>query len=243
MRVLHIYAGNLYGGIERLLVTLAHERRICPAMEPAFALCFEGRLAAELRESGVAVHMLPAVRFSRPWSVARARRALRELLRREQFDVAITHAAWPHTAFAPAVANVGVPLVFWAHDVPSGRHWIERWSRRTPPDLVLANSRFTAASMPKLFAGVRCEVQYAPVSFPAIDREAARRDVRNELGAPQDAAVIAITSRWERWKGHELLLDALERLPRDLPAWECWIAGAAQRPQEQEYGRSLRAAA
>src|SRR4051794_20358285 len=33
VRVLHLSAGNLYGGIERLLVSLAQERGHCAAME------------------------------------------------------------------------------------------------------------------------------------------------------------------------------------------------------------------
>ena len=41
MRVLHINAGNLYGGVETLLVTLARFRVLCPGMDPSFALCFD----------------------------------------------------------------------------------------------------------------------------------------------------------------------------------------------------------
>jgi hypothetical protein len=54
VRVLRLPAGNLYGGVESLLVTLARERHLCPEMQPSFALCFEGRLGAELAASGVA---------------------------------------------------------------------------------------------------------------------------------------------------------------------------------------------
>src|SRR4051812_49392620 len=107
LRVLHLYAGNLYGGVERMLVTLARERSACPEMEPEFGLCFEGRLSRELRDAGVRVHMLGEVRLSRPWTVLAARRRLRELLRAQPFDAAITHSAWPHAVFAPAVRGCG----------------------------------------------------------------------------------------------------------------------------------------
>ena len=49
-RVLHLAAGNLYGGVETFLVTLAKSPR---RLEHRFALFFEGRLARELREAGV----------------------------------------------------------------------------------------------------------------------------------------------------------------------------------------------
>ena len=55
MKVLHISSGNLYGGVEVLLATLAREQACCPEMEPHFALCFEGRLSPELIEFGAAV--------------------------------------------------------------------------------------------------------------------------------------------------------------------------------------------
>src|SRR5689334_15095480 len=103
MRVLHVSAGNLYGGIESLLVTLARERHLCPEMEPSYALCFDGRLSAELAACAVPVHMMGAVRFSRPWTVWQARRRLTSLLRREEFDVAVCHECWPHLLFAPVL--------------------------------------------------------------------------------------------------------------------------------------------
>src|SRR6185312_14948333 len=52
MRVLHIYGGNLYGGVERLLVTMAQQRAAAPAVEARFALCFRGRLWQELEAAG-----------------------------------------------------------------------------------------------------------------------------------------------------------------------------------------------
>src|SRR5579863_1214479 len=55
MRVMHIVSGRLFGGVETLLVTLARSRDLCPAMDPEFALCFDGRLSEELGASGVAV--------------------------------------------------------------------------------------------------------------------------------------------------------------------------------------------
>ena len=66
LRVLHVYSGNLYGGIETFLRALAEERGQCPEMAPEFALCFEGRIADEIRASGAPLHMLGGVRTARP---------------------------------------------------------------------------------------------------------------------------------------------------------------------------------
>jgi hypothetical protein len=80
VRVLHVYSGNLYGGIETLLVTMARSRTVCPAIEPEIALCFEGRLSAELAATGIPLHRLPEARGSRPQTIWRARRALAAVL-------------------------------------------------------------------------------------------------------------------------------------------------------------------
>jgi len=237
MRVLHLYSGNLYGGVERMLVTLARQRGLAPEMQPEYGVCFQGQLLRELRENGAAVHPLGDVRFSRPWTVRKGRRALDELLSREKFDVAVTHSAWPHALFAPVARRHGLPLVFWAHNSPTGRHWIERLAARLPPDIVIANSYCTLADMPRLFPGTPASVVYCPVEPPLVDSHV-RQAMRQKIGIANDEVAIILAARLERWKGHRLLIRALHRM-RDLPHWQCWIAGGPQRRSEEDYFRAL----
>jgi glycosyltransferase involved in cell wall biosynthesis len=239
MRVLHVYGGNLYGGIETLLVTLARARTRCPELEPEIALCFQGRLSEELGATGTPVHRLPEVRASRPQTVVRARRALAELMERRRFDRVICHAAWSQALLGPAVKHARIPLVFWAHDVVTGKHWTERLARRVRPDLVICNSRYTAASIPNLYADVPIAVVAPPVSTDAPRlAKTERAALRAALDTPADAAVIIQVSRMEAWKGHAVALEALSQL-RELP-WIFWIVGGAQRPAEVVYLESLR---
>jgi glycosyltransferase involved in cell wall biosynthesis len=242
MRVLHVNAGNLYGGIETLLVTLARERSLCPDLQPGFALCFEGRLARELRTTGVPVGMLGAARVRYPWTILAVRRRLAALLETERPDVVVTHGAWSHAVAAPVVRRSATVLAHWVHTPPSGEHWLERWARRTPPDVVIANSLFTAASVARLFPRVFMAVVYAPVSAPPAAIRQRRTALRASLGAAEDAVVIVIACRLEHWKGHLLLVEALGRL-RDDPRWTAWIAGGPQRRDEQIYLDEIRAAA
>ncbi len=240
MRVLHLYAGNLFGGIETLLVTISRCRGLCPDVESHFALCFEGRLSAELAEAKVPVHMLGASRVSRPWTVWRARSRLRQLLADLRPDLAICHSSWPHALFAPVVRAAGVTLIYWAHDLHSGWHWLEYFGRQTMPQFAIANSKFTQAALANVFPDVPSEVIRCPVCpQPAMDREFTRQQVRKELGTPHDATVILQVSRLERYKGHAHLVEALGRLA-DREGWHCWIAGGNQRPSEKRYLRELR---
>ncbi len=238
MRVLHVYTGNLYGGIETLLVTLARERNLCPAMLPSFLLCFGGRLQQELQQAGVPVYQLGEVRVRQPWTVLRARSAMRGIVRNERFDVVISHSAWPHAIFGPVARRAGVPLVFWLHNATDGTHWLERWARLTPPDMVLANSRFVRATVVGTYPNCNTVCLYCPVAVNG-NKGVNRAEVRAELATAPDSTVIIQVSRMEPWKGHELHLHALARIARDA-GWTCWMVGGAQRYEEHEYLQRLR---
>jgi glycosyltransferase involved in cell wall biosynthesis len=239
MRVLHVHSGNLYGGVETLLATLARTGAACPSMESQFALCFEGRLSRELRDACVQVHPLGGARVRSPLSVRRARLALTTLLSAARFDVAVCHSPWSQAVLGPAVRAAGVPLVLWLHAAIGGRHWLERWARRTPPRAVVCNSRFTAAALPRLYKEVRAEVVHCPVAPPPRVSSDERERVRAELDTDAGAIVVAQVSRMEPCKGHAAHLRALGRL-RDVPGWVCWMVGGGQRGAEGAYEARLK---
>ena len=204
-----------------MLVALARERGLAPAMQPHFAVCFRGRLSQELRMAGGVVDYLGEVRVSRPFSVQRARRALRTLLAQEKIDVAVCHLPWAHAIFAPVLQTSGIPVVFWMHGFATGRHWTERWAALTRPTLVIANSHATAQTAPRLFAAAPVTVLYAPVTLSPEPRA-------------EVPGLIVQASRLEPWKGHRLLLEALALL-KDLPAWTCRVIGGPQTSAEERY--------
>ena len=240
IRVLHVHSGNVYGGIEAMLITQVRQRELCPAMESSFALCFIGRLSEELKAAGAPVHRLGEVRIRQPLSMRRARRKLRELLRREAFDVVVTHSSWSQAIFGPVARRANVPLAFYLHGTTNGRHWLERWASRTPPDVALCNSRFTARKLPEIYPRARAEVVYCPVAQPEqIPAPTERARTRAELQTPEDATVIIQVGRMEALKGHVLHLEALSLL-EDLTGWVCWQVGGAQRPSEIQYLAELK---
>jgi glycosyltransferase involved in cell wall biosynthesis len=243
MRVLHVHSGNLYGGVETFLLTLARCRGMAPSMETTVALCFEGRIAEGLRAEQVRTPMLGEVRLRRPDMIWRARQALTSILERERYDVVVCHQAWPLAIFGSTVKAAGIPLVSWVHMAQTGRHWLDRLAGLTQPDLFICNSRFTASVMPKTSA--RVEIVYYPV-IPGLTAEApggataGAAGSRGSAGArdPRDTVIIQV-SRMEAWKGQRVCLEALGRL-RELPGWSCLQVGGAQRPIEQRYLDLLR---
>jgi glycosyltransferase involved in cell wall biosynthesis len=239
LRVLHVNSGNLYGGVETLLVTLAQLRHLCEDMEPHFALCHEGRLSQELIATGVSVHQLGRVRISRPWTVWSARRRLRELLSRQRFDIAICHMPWSLVVFGSTIQDAGQRLGFWAHGVHTGRSWLERWARQTVPDFFVAPSHFSAASLQTLFRDLPGEVVYCPLALPdSIPSDSSRTATRREQSVDDKTAVIIQVSRLEKGKGHLVHLEALSLL-KSMDGWVCWMVGGPQRREEEEYLRHL----
>ena len=241
MKVLHLTSGNLFGGIESYLLTLARLRHLAPEMEPHFGVCFPGRLRDELIGAGVPVCDLGPVRVSRPWTVLHARRRLTAVLREWHIGAVATHDVWPHAVFGSAVKRAGIRLVNAVHGILAGRHWLERWAARTRPDALIANSRFTAGPAGALF-GRTADVVHCPVAAPDIDTAAARIAIRRELGTPHGTTVILQASRLEEWKGHRNHLAALGQLA-SLPDWQAWFAGGPQKAGEAEYLGELKAAA
>lgn len=243
MRVLHVYSGNLFGGIEVILIALARGRSLSPGVEHEFALCFQGKLARELTRFGARLHHLGPVRMSRPATARSARAALAALLASTAFDRVICHAPWAQGIFGGVARRARVPLVFWAHDVMKGRHWTERLARRVAPDLAICNSRFTASTLGSLYSSVPAAVVYAPVEMRRWPMDAKeRRLTRVFLNTAERAIVIIQASRSERWKGHALLLEALSEL-RDVPNWIWWQVGGAQRPAEAAFLSALKQSA
>src|SRR4051812_36354439 len=163
MRVLHLCAANVYGGVERIVAECASARALCGAMDPSFAVCFDGRLAEEIEASGARCASLGAVKVSLPHTVFRARRQLARVIDTEKPHAVICHSSWIHGLAAPIVRSARVTLVLWIHDRISGRTWPERWARMTAPDLIITNSRFTDESVAAVYPQIPRRVMYAPV--------------------------------------------------------------------------------
>jgi glycosyltransferase involved in cell wall biosynthesis len=231
IRALHVYSGNLYGGVERMLATFAATP--VDGLEHAFALCFEGRLAKELRAAGAQPHILGAVRMSRPWTVIQARRRLGRVLDKDRPDVVICHSSWAQALFGILAVNRDIPLVFWLHDAVTGKTWPDVRARKTEPDLAICTSEFARGTLPRLWAHVASEVVYPPVP-PTPTTPTDLASLRAALRTPHDDTVILQASRMEPWKGHRLLIEALGRM-RGRSGWTCWIAGGAQRPAEEAH--------
>jgi glycosyltransferase involved in cell wall biosynthesis len=236
LNVLHVYSGNLFGGVERMLISLA--TLDASQSRPYFALCFEGRLSHTLRAKGAPVTLLGPVRLRNPLSALRARRALARLLRSHNFDAVICHSIWTYCIFARVVARAGRAPILYLHDIPDAKNLFYRWAWRRPPALCIANSVTTAEPLAQMQPRVAVRIVHPLVSPPPPPDLGAVQRLRAEWGAKPEDMVILQASRFDSWKGHRNLLQALGDM-RDVPGWRCWVAGSPQRPEEETYRREL----
>ena len=132
MRVFHLCAGNLFGGIKRFLVGFAQLPRTHGSADRRFLLTHEGRLLRELIAAGSTPFKTPVEpRISRPWTVVRAQAFVRKALAEIHPDAVISHGAWAHAVLG-ATFNGRIPRIFFLHGAASG-HWLERLAALRPP--------------------------------------------------------------------------------------------------------------
>lgn len=231
--------GNLYGGVEVFLQTLARHGHTA-GMAAEYTVCWNtGRLAQELRAAGASIHNLGEVRLSRPWQAWQARRRLTALLKSQHYDIAVLHSGWTHLLFGSVLRRAGLPVVMGVHTVIPHGSRLEKWARRTPLNGVFANSAFTAASARNWYPGhPEVTVIHLPVEAPESLSEAARAHLRESLGAQPGDCVILQASRMQSLKGQRTLLTALAELKQE-PGWVCWLVGGAQRPEEVAFVEEL----
>jgi glycosyltransferase involved in cell wall biosynthesis len=223
------------GGAERLLATTCRhlDRR---RFEPAVATLFGPNPgAADFRELGVPVHELT---LRGPGDLGRGILGLRRLIRREEFEVVHTHLYY---------ANVAGRLASWGRSgVVSTLHnpdytyedpgtWrfrakklLDRLSGRWINHTLLAVSEEVRRDFEHHlgFSGIRVFPNYIDVeSLQGRLERLDRRALRERLGLDARAVVVLQVGRLHRQKGQDLLLDALARARREVPALIVMLVG------------------
>jgi len=212
-RVLHLITRMIVGGAQEMVLLLGQmldrerfETHVAcgPQTGP------EGDLGPELRAAGVVVHRIPdLVREPAPLRDRRALEQIRQLLRREKFDIVHTHTAKAGVLGRYAARKEGVPVV--VHHVHSWSFTpehnlvlraafcaVERWAARWCDALCVV----TPVDMRRgLRLGIGREEQYVLIRsaidlgrFPRATAEA-REAARGKLGIGAQEVVVGLFGR------------------------------------------------
>jgi glycosyltransferase involved in cell wall biosynthesis len=233
MRVLHVVKGLGPGGAERLLVSLAQVRRTDVETHAAYVLPHKDQLVSELREAGVACHVLGGARGLAdprwPFRLAHLTREIRP-------DVVHVHS--------PAVAAVARPLlralpgrlalVSTEHNVWGSFGRLTRVANgMTLPlsDAKLAVSEEVRGSVwTRLRDDVRVCLQGIPVARLAA-RRSERQAARDALDLAEDDVLVVTVANFREKKDYPTLLAAAARCA-DEPRLRFVVIG--QGPLEEE---------
>ncbi|MCW8130773.1 MAG: glycosyltransferase family 4 protein [Planctomycetota bacterium] len=255
VRVLFLSAAGQIGGAERslyeLLCALPEDR-----VEAAACVPPEGQLARLCALAEVPVYPVPLRRFLRtlsPFLLAgqvramyQASQAIRGIVEKHRID--LLHA---NTDSAALVAwevsrEAKVPFVWHCRDLrPLG-----------PLAKVLAKSAAAVIAISKAVAE-HLEAQGAPrericliengidvARFHApTDRLAVRHRTRAYLGVPLDAPLLIDVGSWVPWKRHELFLEALGLVRKEMPQTIGMLVGSDLFRQNASYADFLEARA
>jgi glycosyltransferase involved in cell wall biosynthesis len=209
--------GEIWGGVEQFVLTLAHA--LAGERQPVMVILFhDGLLARRLRELPVHVEVLPHGPGHNPRAVAE----LRAILRRERINLLHVHGYKATIVGALASRSLGVKVVKTEHgrlERPAGRRdvpaFVKLWlnacldslvSRWAIDGLVFV-SRDIADGASRFAPRVPKRVIYNGLA-PSVDVDQAASDPRDGDGAFN----IGIVGRLTKVKGHAHLLKALARL-------------------------------
>jgi glycosyltransferase involved in cell wall biosynthesis len=237
--VLHVGTGNLFGGVENIMLSIARVTA-SEGRKHAFAYCYEGRLAEELRLSGAEMLRYPAFRYSNPFSLVHARNHFSRLLEVNSFETVIFYAPWTYDALSGIAVKMGAKIVFWAMNY-LGKGILDLFMRWRCPNYLLACSQDVLNSYAGFKKLERSQVVYPPVEG-RVNGSNEKIETKKKVGADQNAAVILMASRLDFYKGHTLLIQGLGELVKrsGIPNWQVWIAGGVQKKSDLKYLQNLK---
>ncbi|NQU44143.1 glycosyltransferase family 4 protein [bacterium] len=233
MKIFHINMHNAWGGQPNRVLTKSVElRRI--GHEVWVAGPRDCELVRRARAVGLpAFADLELRRGFHPLSMRRDICALRDLFRREKFDILHSHGSqdtWV-TAFAARAFTPRLPLVRTRHNIfPIKGSLANRWLYRKCVDHVITVSPQVNVYLES--QGLMKPDDITPIYSapdperfdPAIDPAG----VREELGISPDDVVVVKVARLAPEKGHVHLVDAAAMLCPDFPTLKFLFAGTGR---------------
>lgn len=251
MKVLYLNPGAQMGGAETSLVELLSGiRKMHPEWSLHLLLGEEGPLVEQARSIGCVCHVLPLPATlaqagdsglrdrSGRWGalgsllrglLAAPRYALQYRAFLKRLDPQLVHATGLKMQVLAALVRPAAPLIWHIHDYVSWRPVARRLLRLLASRcrLALVNSRSVESDLRQCCPALpEIVVLYNAVDVEDLGRApAAELDVLAGLSAaPEGTLRIGLVATYARWKGHAVFLEALARLPADLP-WRAYIIG------------------
>jgi glycosyltransferase involved in cell wall biosynthesis len=228
------------GGVERGTVDIA--AAIAAAGWTPLVVSGGGVMVREVERAGGEHFTLP-VHSKNPLVMRRNIRALEALIRERRVDIVHARSRAPAWCARFASARAGVKFMTTFHGTYGESNYLKHKynSVMSRGDRVIAISKFIADRIQTLYQVGPDRVRIIPrgIDFTVFDPKAVSAErmiqLTNAWRLPDGVPVVLLPGRLTRWKGHDVLIEALARLGRrDL---RCVLVGDDQ--GRTGYRRSL----
>ncbi|MCC5951524.1 MAG: glycosyltransferase [Acidimicrobiia bacterium] len=221
--------GHMGGGAERALLDLATAE---VGDQFRFAFFEPGDLVDAIARADRRVLVKPAGRIR---SVHRAWQGGREIGKWFHSERVSAVLVWMASGIVPgaiAARTARAPLSWYQHGIPATPTAIDRLATLVPQTTTLACSGLAARHQRAIWPHRRVEVMHPPVDLRRIREQMppSRAEARRALDLPDDAFVLLMLSRFERWKRPDILIRSVAELPDDVHA--CLLGSAHPRDPE-----------
>ena len=241
-KVLIVFPVSEVGGGETVMLNLIRFRERPDLDYSALIVSDEdGPLTDSLTALSVPHIRIRRGRMRNPLSFIRATRAARRVIWRIRPDVVLTNSSQGFL-YARWAAGHRVPSALYFMSVPDEKRLspLDALARGTPPDKVFAASNAIKDALER--RGVRqvATVYHgAPEPVATSDgRQAVNRRL-DELGVPQNARIVLLPGRLQRWKGQLAFVRAFAPIATVFPDAHGVILGGALFGQEEDFKAEL----
>lgn len=213
------------GGIERRLAAVAPRLKEMGWSPRILCIREEGPLAADLRDAGIPVDVVPAGSRLSPSGI----RAVARYFHQHQASVVHTHMYRSNVPGTFAARLAAVPAIFGQiHNVDTWRTRRQQMMERLAASLRTATFAVSGAVQHNVVETLRLPIEKVPILYNGVDTEVFVPDAdlggrtRAELGIPGGKVVFLAAARLHPQKNHAGMIRAAEAAlsrmeGRDLP--------------------------
>jgi glycosyltransferase involved in cell wall biosynthesis len=225
LRILHLFANYKWTGPADVAMRSAvwQERA---GHEVVFAIAGhcppggEHRMAVELRNAKLAVVTgLELRKHFHARSIMRDARALAQRLRRDRFDVVVSHSLGDHLIASLSLRGLGPrrpALVRCLYDDEAPRRGWRTWLAFDATDGVVAPTAAVAHDVARRFGFTPSDILVQEPPTESFRRHL-DGDLRSRWGVPKSAFLVGITARIQPHRRFDLLWATLARVAADVP--------------------------
>jgi glycosyltransferase involved in cell wall biosynthesis len=241
-RVLVVFPVSEVGGGENVMLNLIRFRERHDLDYAALIVSDSaGPLNEKLTALGVPHSRVPRGRMRQPLSLIKAIGAVRQDIRRVRPDVLLANSSQGFL-YARWAAGRRVPAALYFMSVPAESRFapLDALVRRTPPNKIFAASNVIKRALEQRnMANVLTVYHGAPEPIATPDGRATMAQRLKDLGIPEDARIVLLPGRLQRWKGQLAFVRAFAPVAQAIPTAHGVILGGALFGREQDFKEEL----